>query len=80
MKLKVFLFAAIGLLSVTTVGCSKEKSCRCGVLNKSTVRIITIQSGDCEGLHLFHYHTVLDSLRIDSLLCTDYEFAIDQKD
>jgi hypothetical protein len=26
---------------------------------------------------MFNLHTSLDSLQVDSLVCTDYEFAID---
>jgi hypothetical protein len=47
------------------------------VLHSSKVRIVKIQSGNCEDLKLFRYHTPLDSLMVDSLLCTDYEFRID---
>ena len=58
-------------------GCSKEKTCRCAVLHSSKVRIVKINGGNCEDLKLFRYHTPLDSLMVDSLLCTDYEFMID---
>lgn len=77
MKPKLIILAAAALvLSVT--GCSKQKSCRCSVLNSSTIRIVTIESGECEQLKEFRYHTMLDSLRVDSLLCTDFEFEIDK--
>lgn len=59
------------------VGCSKEKRCRCAVLHSSNVRMVWIKGGNCEDLKLFRYHTPLDSLMVDSLLCTDYEFRID---
>ena len=57
---------AVGMLFA--VGCSKEKTCRCSVLHSSKVRVIKI---------LLRYHTDQGDLKIDSLLCTDYEFAID---
>lgn len=66
--------AALALLAV---GCSKQKTCRCSVIGKSTVRIITIEKGECDQLHTFNYHTMLDTLVVDSLLCMDYEFEID---
>lgn len=75
MKTKITLLAAA--LALLAVSCSKEKTCRCSVLHSSAVRVITIQSGNCEDIKLFRYHTSLDSLKVDSLLCTDYEFAID---
>lgn len=59
------------------VACSKEKTCRCSVLHSSVVRVITIESGDCEDIKVLRYHTSLDSLKVDSLICSDYEFAID---
>lgn len=74
MKRKVFLLAACCLL---VAACSKQKTCRCAVIGDSKVRIIKIESGECEGLKFFTYHTTLDSLKVDSLLCTDYQFAID---
>ena len=59
------------------MACSKEKTCRCSVLHSQKVRIIKINSGNCEDIKIFRYHTDLDSLKVDSLLCTDYEFDID---
>ena len=75
---KKYLF--LGLLVASTLfawSCSKEKTCRCAVLHSYKVRVINIESGNCEDLKLFRYHTSLDSLKVDSLLCTDHEFAID---
>lgn len=66
---------AAGLLLVSA--CSKEKTCRCAVLGSSKVRVIKIEKGNCEDIKVFKYHTELDSLKVDSLLCTDYQFAID---
>ena len=78
MKKKYLIMVFAGLMGLVGLyGCSKEKTCRCSVLHSSAVRVITIQSGNCEDIKLFRYHTSLDSLKIDSLLCTDYEFAID---
>ncbi len=80
MKKKVLLWVmgVVGLVCIAGMtGCSKEKRCRCSVLHSSRVRIIRIASGECEDLKLFRYHTPLDSLMVDSLLCTDYEFGID---
>ena len=57
--------------------CSKQKTCRCAVIGTSKVRVIKIESGECEDLKLFTYHTPLDSLRVDSLVCTDFQFTID---
>lgn len=76
MKNKLLLLG-IALLAVTAVGCSKQKTCRCAVPGTSKVRIFKIEKGECEQLHVLQYHTELDSLKVDSLLCTDYEFAID---
>ncbi len=67
------------MLAVGAVSCSKEKRCRCLVLHSSLVRIIKIDGGNCEDLKLYKYHTPLDSLKVDSLLCTDYEFKIDSE-
>lgn len=75
MKTKIIL--CVAALAFLAGACSKEKTCRCSVLHSSTVRVIKISSGNCEDIKLFRYHTSLDSLRVDSLLCTDYEFAID---
>jgi uncharacterized protein YqkB len=76
MKRKIMVLAAAAVLLVVA-GCSKAKTCRCAVIGTSKVRIIKIESGNCEDIHIYRYHTLLDSLKIDSLVCTDYEFAID---
>ena len=78
MKRKLLIVGLVAVAGLTVVaGCSKEKTCRCSVLHSTKVRIIKIASGNCEDLHIFQYHTPLDSLKVDSLLCTDHEFAID---
>ena len=78
MKIKKVIvpLAALAVLSATACG-SKEKTCRCSVLGSNTVRIIKINGGECEDLQVYHWHTDVDSLMVDSLLCTDYEFRID---
>ena len=75
MKKKITLCVAV--LALLAVGCSKEKTCRCSVLHSTKVRVIKISGGNCEDIKIFRYHTDLDSLKVDSLLCTDYEFDID---
>lgn len=75
MKKKVILCMAA--LAFLAVGCSKQKTCRCSVIGQSTVRIIKIEHGECEQLRMFNHPTMLDTLLVDSLLCTDYEFEID---
>lgn len=78
MKKKLLTVGLMGLICLVGLsGCSKAKTCRCAVLHSSKVRIVKIESGNCEDLKLFRYHTPLDSLKVDSLLCTDYEFRID---
>ena len=77
MKKKLLLIAGMAVLLMGVAACSKEKKCRCSVLHSSKVRIITISGGDCRDIKLFSYHTALDVLKVDSLLCTDYEFNID---
>ncbi len=57
--------------------CDKEKTCRCSVFQSTRVRIIKIAAGNCEDIHTYQYHTELDSLRVEQLLCTDFEFDID---
>lgn len=81
MRKKYLLIGFIGLLSLVGLyGCSKQKTCRCSVLSTgrgSTVRIIKIESGSCDDIRMYGYHDDLDSLFVDTLLCTDYEFDID---
>lgn len=79
MKKKYLLFGLAGALAVGVTGCSKEKKCRCSVLHSEKVRIITIDGGNCEDIQLLSYHTPLDVLVVDSLLCTDHEFNIDSE-
>ncbi len=77
MKKKITL--CVAALALLAVSCSKEKTCRCSVLHSSKVRIIKIKGGNCEDIKIFRYHSDLEfgNLRVDSLICTDFEFAID---
>ncbi len=70
---------AIGalLLLLIPISCDKAKTCRCSVIGTNQVRIIKIEKGSCEALHVYLDHNSVDSLKVDSLLCTSYEFAID---
>jgi hypothetical protein len=77
MKKKYLFLGMMAAGILLAVGCSKEKTCRCSVLHSSKVRVIKIDGGNCEDIKLFRYHTDLGVLKIDSLLCTDYEFDID---
>ena len=76
MKKKIEILA-LAALALTVVACNKEQTCRCSVLGTQGVRIIKIDKGNCEQLHTYTYHNVMDSLNVDSLLCTGYEFRID---
>lgn len=69
---------AVALL-LTMAGCNKQKTCRCSVRGTQDVRIIKIERGECEQITLYQYHTALDSLKVDSLVCTGYEFDIDSR-
>jgi hypothetical protein len=69
-----FLIAAALLL---TVSCGKEQTCRCSVLGTQNVRIVKIDKGTCDQIKTFTYHNAMDSVRVDSLLCTGYEFRVD---
>ncbi|MBR1835022.1 MAG: hypothetical protein IJ785_05915 [Bacteroidales bacterium] len=73
---KRILFGAVTLL-LLTASCTKEKHCRCAVLNSQTVRIITITKGDCHNFTTATYRDILDQLHIDTLVCTDYPFEAD---
>jgi len=76
-KLRPLMALTALLLLMMPVGCDKAKTCRCSVIGTNKVRIIKIDKGSCEALHVFYDHTTVDSLVVDSLLCTSYEFAID---
>lgn len=75
MKKKIAL--CVVALTMLVAACSKEKTCRCSVVGTSVVRIIKIDSGDCRDFRTYTYHSSLDSLEVETLVCTDYEFEID---
>ena len=77
MKKKFLLLGMFAAAMLLTVACSKEKTCRCSVMGTERVRIIKIDKGECTQLHVFQGHDEVDSVWVDSLLCTDYEFRID---
>ncbi len=72
-----FIIAAIAVLALAMVACNKQQTCRCTVLGTQNVRVIKINKGECEQLKTYTYHNVMDSIKVDSLLCTGYEFRID---
>lgn len=75
--MKKYLFLIGAALLVLCTSCAKEKNCRCSVIHKNTVRIITIKKGNCKDLNYASYHDALDTLHVDSILCTDYPFDLD---
>ncbi len=80
MKKKLLVVGLLGLMGLMGLsGCSKEKTCRCSVVGSPTVRIIKIDGGNCEDIKTLSYHTPLDQLVVEELLCTDYEFKIDSE-
>ena len=81
--MKRYLILGLMVAALAAAGCSsKEKTCRCSVrgndaTRNSDVRIIKIEKGECDQLHVLNFHTSLDTLKTDTLYCTDYEFGID---
>lgn len=75
MKKKMLFLAVTTLLLLAS--CVKEKNCRCAVLKSQTVRIITLKSGSCNSLNYVSYRDELDTLFIDTVVCTDYPFEAD---
>ena len=75
MKKKLLLLAVATML--LAVSCVKEKNCRCAVLKRQTVRIITLKSGSCNSLNHVSYRDELDTLFTDTIVCTDYPFEAD---
>lgn len=75
MKKTILLLATAMLL--LTASCAKEKHCRCAVLGSQAVRIITIKSANCHDINYVSYFDELDTLHVDSLVCTDYPFEAD---
>lgn len=77
-KRHLLLVALAAVALVGMVGCKKEKNCRCSVRGEQTVRILTINARQsCYDLRYVLYHDELDSTFVDSLVCTDFQFAID---
>ncbi len=74
---KILLFLAMaGVVMVTASGCSKEKTCRCAVIGKQTVRIVQLDKGDCRDIRFVYYdENVLYPNMTDSVICTDYAFG-----
>lgn len=75
--MKRIITLSVLAMALLLCGCSKEKTCRCSVVGTSVVRIIKIDAGDCRDFHTYTYHSSLDSLEVETLVCTDYEFDID---
>lgn len=76
-KKSLLLLGVLAAMVLLATGCTKEKTCRCSVRGTSKVRIVKIEKGSCDGLSVLQYHTSVDSLKVDTLLCTDYVFDID---
>lgn len=76
MKRTALLLSVIALTLCSS--CSKERTCRCSVRGDQTVRIITVKNKKCDDLRFVRYNaSILDINQVDSMVCTDFEFAID---
>lgn len=73
---KVLLLTGVAALLLCSA-CTKEKNCRCSVLGRQNVRIVTIKGGSCSQLNYASYQDELDTTHIDKMLCTDYPFDAD---
>lgn len=73
---KVLLFIGVAALLLCSA-CKKDKNCRCSVLGQQDVRIITIDGGKCSQINFASYYDELDTLHVDSVLCTDFAFDAD---
>lgn len=73
---KILLLGVSALLLLAMSSC-KERTCRCSVLGQQTIRIIKIDRGTCDELRyvLYDQDPVLYPNIIDSVLCTDFDFA-----
>ena len=68
------------MVALVSASCNKEKSCRCAVTTdgrSQLVRVVNIKHGSCEKLNYAGFYDGLDTLHIDSMLCTDYHFNAD---
>lgn len=75
--MKKYLFLIGAALLVLCASCVKEKNCRCSILKSNDVRIITLKSGNCNKINYASYYDALDTLHVDSVLCTDFPFEAD---
>lgn len=73
---KLLVLCGIATL-LLAVSCKKTKDCRCAVLNAQDVRILTISRGSCSDLNYVSFRDDLDTVHIDSIICTDFPFAAD---
>lgn len=75
MKKYAILFG-VSALVLAFGACTKERTCRCSVLNHQEIRIIKIDKGSCEDLRyvLYDIDPVLYPDKTDSILCTDFDF------
>ena len=73
---EIVLVLAIVAFTLVSVSCKKERTCRCSVLGDQTIRLITIDKGDCRDIRyvLYDKDPVLYPDRTDSVLCTDFDF------
>ena len=76
MKKKFVTLLAVAAI-LTLAACTKEQTCRCSVLGTQNVRIIKINKGECDQIKTYTYHNAMDSIKVDSLLCTSYQFRVD---
>lgn len=73
---KIVLLLAIAAFALVSVSCKKERTCRCSVIGDQTIRLITIDKGDCRDIRyvLYDKDPVLYPDLTDSVLCTDFDF------
>ncbi len=79
---KIVLFSVGVLMLLAMASCSKERECHCAVLGESYERIIKIDKGSCEQLRyvLYDLHSVTSHDVTDSVLCTDYDFGLNENE
>lgn len=77
MKKLAIILGLVVLCSMTS--CKKEKQCRCAVRHGQTIRLITIDKGDCSDIRfLFYDKDIIHPDITDSVVCTDFKFASQQ--